>query len=104
MSMIDLEKVRLKSENDQEQGIIKEEYLTDEDEAFLEFHKASQDEYHGRAKFNGKLIVILSVIIIFIFFIIYMCTTSISDVVKKNTGESVVSAECKMFIIEDNTY
>lgn len=104
MSMIEIDKVREKTESKLDERILKDEYLTDEDEAFFEFHKANQDEYRGRAKFNGKLIVILSIIILFIFFIIYMCSTSISDVVKKNTGESVVSEESKMFIIDVFTY
>lgn len=104
MGMINIEKVRLENEKKLDDDIIKEEYLNSEEEAFREFHQAKRNEYKGRAKFNGKLVVIISLVILLIFFVIYMCTTSISDVVKKNTGESVVSAECKLFIIDENTY
>ncbi len=96
MGTINIEKLR-QSDKDKNKDIIKDEFKDSDEKAFLEFHKSSQEEYQGRAKFNGKLLAIIALIVLAIFFIIYMCTTSISDVVEKNTGTSVVTADAKMF-------
>ncbi|MCD7726910.1 MAG: hypothetical protein LUH08_05440 [Ruminococcus sp.] len=101
MGTINIEKLR--EQEAKKNDIIKEEYKTDKE--FERFHKSSQDEYEGRAKFNGKLLAIISLIVLLIFFIAYLCTTSISDVVEKNTGSSVITAEANcsqssVFVIE----
>ena len=97
MGTINIEKLR-QSEREKNNDIIKDEFKDSDEKAFLEFHKSSQEEYQGRAKFNGKLLAVIALIVLLIFFIIYMCTTSISDVVEKNTGTSVVTADAKVFI------
>lgn len=97
MGMINIEKLRQIS-NDTDKDIIKDEFKNSEETEFQKFHNDTQKEYQGRAKFNGKLLAIISLIILVIFFVVYMCTTSISDVVEKNTGTSVVTADTKLFI------
>lgn len=105
MGMIDLKQVQIKKEQlHKNEDIIKEEFREMEDEAFEEYHKNAKEEFNGRAKFNGKLLAIISAVILIIAFIIYMCNTTISEVVEKNTGESVISADAKMFIIDTVSY
>lgn len=97
MGTINIEKLR-EANAEKNKDIIKDEFKDRDQEAFLEFHKSSQEEYQGRAKFNGKLLAIIALIVLVIFFILYMCSTSIADVVEKNTGKSVVTADAISFI------